>query len=229
MKYQLAALSGLAATVAAQDLYVQAIAKPHKQAHELTYDLSNSILGVLQTALPESLVAEALTNSAAVASEIQSQFAAGETPSWYSALPTDVQGYLVPTDAGGVSSLTAAASSLVSSASIAGGNATSNAITSAPSVTGTGGLPAGSAGTLIQNGTVTSGGNGTSAAGNSSTQLTSRTASGPNSAATSDSTGTSGGSDDSTTTDSEGAAAAPTAFLGMGLAGALGVVGILAL
>jgi hypothetical protein len=53
---------------------------------------SNSIFGVLQTALPSSLVAEALTNSQAVASEISSQFAAGETPTWFSALPTDIQG-----------------------------------------------------------------------------------------------------------------------------------------
>ena len=95
--------------------------------HSLTLIPSNSILGVLQTALPSSLVAEAITNSAAVASEIASQFAAGETPTWFSAHPSDIQGYLAPTDMAGVSSLTAAASSLVTGGVSAVSNATSSA------------------------------------------------------------------------------------------------------
>ncbi|KAF2717553.1 hypothetical protein K431DRAFT_232871, partial [Polychaeton citri CBS 116435] len=55
-----------------------------------------SVISVLRTALPTSLIYEALTNPAAVSSEIASEFAAGQTPSWYSALPSDVQTILQP-------------------------------------------------------------------------------------------------------------------------------------
>ncbi|KAF4556955.1 Hypothetical protein D9617_1g088370 [Elsinoe fawcettii] len=54
-----------------------------------------SVYQVLQTALPSSLVQEALTNSDAVSSQIASQFAAGQTPSWFTALPTDIQSFLI--------------------------------------------------------------------------------------------------------------------------------------
>ena len=40
-----------------------------------------SIFSVLNTAIPSSLVAEALTNSAAVSAELASEFAAGESMS----------------------------------------------------------------------------------------------------------------------------------------------------
>lgn len=58
---------------------------------------SLSVVSVLQTALPSSLLNEALTNSAGVSSQIASQFAAGETPGWFSSLPNEVKTYLVPT------------------------------------------------------------------------------------------------------------------------------------
>ncbi|KAG8625800.1 hypothetical protein KVT40_006201 [Elsinoe batatas] len=54
-----------------------------------------SVYQVLQTALPTSLVQEALTNSDAVSSQIASQFAAGQTPSWFTALPTNIQSFLI--------------------------------------------------------------------------------------------------------------------------------------
>jgi hypothetical protein len=53
-----------------------------------------SVLGVLATALPPSLLAIAVTNAAEVGSIIESEFSAGQTPAWYSALPSDVKSYL---------------------------------------------------------------------------------------------------------------------------------------
>lgn len=203
MKYSIIALPAIAAVASAQDL--------------------NSIFNVLQTALPSSLVAEALTNSAAVSSEIASQFAAGETPSWYSALPTDIQSYFAPTDAAAVSS----ASSVLSSAAA---NLTSNPITSAPTVLGTGTLlPGGVNGT-----SAIAGGNGTAinGSGNNTSLSTSASLSATttsNGGAGETGTGTSeSGSDASSTADSDSGASMVTVY-GMSLAGALGVVGVLAL
>jgi hypothetical protein len=242
MKYQLIALPALAATVAAQDLYVE-ISNQTEFDHKANANRSNSIIQVLQTALPSSLVAEALTNSAAVGSEIASQFAAGETPTWFTALPTDIQGYLVPTDLAGVSSLTAAASSLVSSASSAGftgvGNAsTSTPITTAPGVIGTGTLINNNGTSVVApNGTIIGNNNGT-AAGNSSSSLSSGLSSSASTRSSSNSQTTSGSgsgsnsgsnSGSSSSTASEAGAAMPTAFFGMGLAGAVGMIGVLAL
>ncbi|KJX95410.1 hypothetical protein TI39_contig4114g00015 [Zymoseptoria brevis] len=59
-------------------------------------DQALSVLSVLQTALPTTLVQEFLTNSAAAASQIQSAFNAGDYPAWFTALPSDVQIFLVP-------------------------------------------------------------------------------------------------------------------------------------
>ena len=57
--------------------------------------IQSSVDSVLLTALPPSLLAIAVTNTAAVASIIESAFSAGQTPAWFSALPTDVQNYLL--------------------------------------------------------------------------------------------------------------------------------------
>ena len=54
-----------------------------------------SVLGVLLTALPPSLLSIAATNTDEVISIVASSFSAGETPAWFSALPTDVQSYLL--------------------------------------------------------------------------------------------------------------------------------------
>jgi hypothetical protein len=53
-----------------------------------------SVLGVLATALPPSLLAIGVTNAPEVGSIIASAFSAGQTPAWYSALPSDVKSYL---------------------------------------------------------------------------------------------------------------------------------------
>jgi hypothetical protein len=53
-----------------------------------------SVLAVLATALPSSLIAIGFTNAPEVGSIIESEFSAGQTPAWYSALPSDVKSYL---------------------------------------------------------------------------------------------------------------------------------------
>ena len=53
-----------------------------------------SVLSVLATALPPSLLAIGVTNAAEVGTIIASEFSAGQTPGWYSALPSDVKSYL---------------------------------------------------------------------------------------------------------------------------------------
>jgi uncharacterized membrane protein YgcG len=212
----------------------------HFNDFPLTLIPSNSILGVLQTALPSSLVAEAITNSAAVASEIASQFAAGETPTWYSALPTDIQSYLMPSDAAGVSSLTAAASSLVTGGVSAVTNATSSAssasITTAPGSLGTGSPLLGPNGTVATpNGTLvgpngTTNGNSTNLSSSMSSSSSGSSSSGSGSGSGSNSGSNSGsGSSSESSTGTSDSAAAPTAFYGIGLAGVVGMVGVLAL
>ena len=57
--------------------------------------IQSSVDSVLVTALPPSLLAIAVTNPAEVASIIASSFAAGQTPAWFSALPSGVQSYLL--------------------------------------------------------------------------------------------------------------------------------------
>jgi len=64
---------------------------------------ASASLALLQ-ALPSSLQAVALTNSAAAASEISAEFATG-TPTWFTVLPTDVQTYFL-TAAGSAAPMT---------------------------------------------------------------------------------------------------------------------------
>ncbi|KAF2209681.1 hypothetical protein CERZMDRAFT_86659 [Cercospora zeae-maydis SCOH1-5] len=95
----LAATAALAALTSAQDQNKN----PNKQGEgasgSQTEDAAEliSVVSVLQTALPSSILNEALTNSAGVSSQLASQFHAGETPTWFSDLPNGVKTYLVPT------------------------------------------------------------------------------------------------------------------------------------
>ncbi|KAI5369917.1 hypothetical protein Slin15195_G007950 [Septoria linicola] len=164
-----------------------------------------SVVSVLQTALPSSLIQEALTNSAGVSSELASQFAAGETPSWFTALPSDVQTYLVPTG-GGVPSATAIT--------------TGTSISS--SATGTGGFIPGTNATL---------GNGTSTAlaSRTSSKVQTGLTEGATESETGSSSATSSRTSASSSSTSEAGAGMPTAAVAMGFAGLAGVVGVLAL
>ncbi|KAF2264473.1 hypothetical protein CC78DRAFT_580254 [Lojkania enalia] len=53
-----------------------------------------SVLNVLATALPSSVLSEALADPTSFASAVASSIAAGNTPSWILALPTEVQSLL---------------------------------------------------------------------------------------------------------------------------------------
>ncbi|KAF2843777.1 hypothetical protein M501DRAFT_129046 [Patellaria atrata CBS 101060] len=57
---------------------------------------SVSAASVLLTALPPSMISLAVTNTLALYSELQSQFASGATPTWFQNLPSDIQTFLVP-------------------------------------------------------------------------------------------------------------------------------------
>ncbi|GAB1736913.1 hypothetical protein NU219Hw_g8938t1 [Hortaea werneckii] len=215
MQYKLLTVSALAAS---------AFAVPQaSQTQELV-----SVLQVLQTALPSSLVAEALTNSAAVSSEIASQFSAGETPTWFTALPSDVQTYLVP-----LATNSAAASSALANITAAAPNATLVAPT-----TGMANMTAVSSGmassvgsnstavTSVSRGTLGSS-SATSGSGSSSTSGSdSDSDSGAGGAGSS--SGSSDSSDSSSSSSSAGASM-PTAVMGAGIMGAAGIVGLFAL
>ncbi|KAK0825322.1 hypothetical protein LTR03_017490 [Friedmanniomyces endolithicus] len=106
-----------------------------------------SIYSVLQTALPSSLVAEALTNPSAASSDIAAEFATA-TPSWFTALPTNIQTYLVPLATNGASlsaavgNATAAANSTMSSTMLANGTAPSAGVAGMNSMNSSGGSAA---------------------------------------------------------------------------------------
>lgn len=168
---------------------------------------SLSVVSVLQTALPSSLINEALTNSAGVSSQLASEFAAGETPAWFTALPTAVQTYLIPAFANATGTM-----------STAGTGALMTTTTPAATATATASSVGGSGMT----------GNGTSSAFVSSSDISSSrmstvmTESGKIGASA---TGTRGSSSSS----SEAGAAMPTG-VAMGLAGmAAGIMGVMAL
>jgi len=164
-----------------------------------------SVISVLQTALPQSLYQEALTNSAAVSSQIASQFLAGETPSWYSALPNDIKTIFYPSALPTALPTTGLMNSSASTTMISNG-------TIIPS-NGT---------TTMMNGTAST----TSTRGRTTVTdaMTTLVGSGGSSGGSQTSAGANGGS-----SSSESDNAAPTAFIGMGLAGAVGLVGLLAL
>ncbi|KAF2649919.1 hypothetical protein K491DRAFT_783009 [Lophiostoma macrostomum CBS 122681] len=74
-----------------------------------------SLAEVLATGVPPSILALALTNVPAVSRLLWSEFLDSNTPSWFTALPTDVQGYLSgefgPTTTSSSSASTSSASS----------------------------------------------------------------------------------------------------------------------
>ncbi|KAK1068775.1 hypothetical protein LTR74_005433 [Friedmanniomyces endolithicus] len=179
-----------------------------------------SIYSVLQTALPSSLVAEALTNPSAASSDIAAEFATA-TPSWFTALPTNIQTYLVPLATNGASlsaavgNATAAANSTMSSTMLANGTAPSAGVAGMNSMNSSG-VAGATAGT-------TAGGAGVASIASSMSGSSIAVSSSAAAAASSTGSGSSGASSSSK------AGAVPTAVVGMGLAGMVGMVGLFAL
>ncbi|KAK3068024.1 hypothetical protein LTR53_014726 [Teratosphaeriaceae sp. CCFEE 6253] len=204
MQYTILAVSAFAASVLAQDTTAAAASiNPI------------SLYSVLQTALPSSLVAEALTNSAAASSEIAAQFAAGQTPTWFSALPSDIKTYLVPlaTNPAALSSAAGNVTGAANATGILGGNGTA-----------IGGVAQSSSAALNSSASsvVAVGSSSSAAAG-----MASMTASGAATSASASAASATGASGSSSTASAAGAI--PTAVVGMGLAGVVGFVGLLAL
>lgn len=197
---------------------------------------------MLATALPSSLVAEALTNSAAVSSEIASEFMAGATPSWFAALPSDIQTYLnpvVPTggpSAGSVAASiqTAHFSSLISNASAIAANATTMTSAAGAGITpvanfsaishNTTGLAGLQSSFRSMNSSLSSAASSATAGGaaGSSGRAITTSASGSGSAAAA-------AGSSATASKSSSAGAAVHTAVGLGVAGIAGIVGLLAL
>lgn len=164
-----------------------------------------SVLGVLATALPPSLLAIGVTNAAELGSIIASSFSAGETPGWYSALPTDVKSYLTVLYSE-VASTTAGASSVLAPLTTPLGNTASlSSIQASISA---------SISSSLNTTTISS--------VHSASLKASTTAAG--SAA-----GSAAASSALSSSKSTGGAAYPTAVVGAGVAGAIGLLGMLAL
>jgi len=79
-----------------KSLSLLALAVSGAVAQQLTAtdEVGKSVLLVLATAIPSSELAIAIANPTSFASELASSLNAGETPSWYQALPSDVKSYL---------------------------------------------------------------------------------------------------------------------------------------
>merc|ERR1712036_42467 len=99
-----------------------AVASPVIEERQETIDPLSASLAVFN-ALPTSLRDMALTNPAAVVSAIASDFATG-TPTWFQAIPTDVQSYfLSQADDLGVTSVPSAGASATGAIASATGSA----------------------------------------------------------------------------------------------------------
>lgn len=171
---------------------------------------SLSVVSVLQTALPSSLINEALTNSAGVSSQLASEFAAGETPAWFTALPTAVQTYLIPAFANATGTMSTAGTGALMTTTPA--TATASSVGGGSGTTGNGTSSA-----------FVSSSSSSSSDISSSRTSTVMTESGKIGASA---TGTRGSSSSSS---SEAGAAMPTG-VAMGLAGmAAGIMGVMAL
>ncbi|KAB2101695.1 hypothetical protein AG0111_0g10458 [Alternaria gaisen] len=71
-----------------------ALAMGARAQNAVAPEVQQSVLMVLAQAIPSDSVAYALASSSAFAAEMASSLSAGNTPTWYQALPTDVQSLL---------------------------------------------------------------------------------------------------------------------------------------
>ncbi|KAA6410941.1 MAG: hypothetical protein FRX48_05252 [Lasallia pustulata] len=87
---------------------------------------TSPVLSVLETAAPKSFIGEILSNPS-FASSFEAAFAAGSSPSWFNALPTDVKSYLhtyegFPSLAAGAAALNSGLASVSAEATTGGGS-----------------------------------------------------------------------------------------------------------
>ncbi|WPG99571.1 Hypothetical protein R9X50_00238900 [Acrodontium crateriforme] len=192
MQFKLLSLPVLAATALAQSDFLS----------DIPASVLPSVISVLETALPSSLVLEALTNQAAAASDIAAEFETG-VPAWYSNLPSGVKSYL-PIETASVS---------LTSAHLPTANATAIFTNSTSSVSG---YPTNSANSTLHT---------TSKVILTSVITTSSTSSESSSASSSAASSAAA----SSSTSGNGASMPTAAVFGMGAAGIAGLMGVLAL
>ena len=176
-----------------------------------------SALLALATALPPSVLAQAATNQAGFASEIASSLAAGSTPEWYQALPTDVKSalasiYPVQTPAQTTPAETSSPSPSSSPSSSSTEEVTVTEVSTSAEATIT---------EVSTSVVVVPSGTGASGIGNNGTAVTSINK------PTLSSSGAETGSPQPT--EQPGAASIPSAAIGAGIAGAIAFIGMLAL
>jgi hypothetical protein len=189
MQYKALSLVALAAGVSAQAIIP-------------TDSVGASVINVLATAIPPESISLAVNNPASFSALLASSLAAGKTPAWYVALPSDVKSYLpllYPAS-------TTAEATLSPTPSASASEIETPSITPTPS-----GRPS-------FTGTV---GTGSTTLGNSTI--------GSVSSATLGSTGGANSEVPTGSAVSTGGASYPTAVFGAGVAGALGFLGMLAL
>ncbi|KAL8936012.1 MAG: hypothetical protein Q9216_005152 [Gyalolechia sp. 2 TL-2023] len=117
-----------------------------------SYLPTSSVLSVLQTAAPPEFLSN-VVNDPAYAASFQSAFAAGSSPSWFLALPTDVKDYLhTYSNYGGV------ATAVDELGSVAGGPLTSSGSEETTTSGGSGGMTTSTSDETSQTSSATSGG-----------------------------------------------------------------------
>ena len=206
-----------------------ALLSPYPLATQLVQYLPPSpVLSVLETAVPAGFVSS-VVHDPSFAASFEQAFASGSPPSWFTALPSDVQGYLHTWQVGGLASevgsveagLGAATGSLPHS--IIGANATSGSARFGPLVTGASGsgsesgmvtAPSTTGGVTSASGTVLSGTN-TPASSSVAAQSAAAASSGASTAAAPSS--------------SNAGAPHQTGLLATGMAAAVGAVFVIAL
>ncbi|KAF2770963.1 hypothetical protein EJ03DRAFT_326032 [Teratosphaeria nubilosa] len=155
MQYKLLATIAFAATAFAQTTSVD-------------YSSSVSVLSVLETALPSSLIAEAVTNSAAVSSQIASEFAEGSTPGWFQSLPPDVKTYLVPVSSTATATAASSGTAAATGASYGSGISTGSSGIMGGNTTAATAVTTGSLSSSSSSASTSSGSSAASATGSSS-------------------------------------------------------------
>lgn len=157
------------------------------------------MLSVLETAAPSSFISN-IINDPAYASSFESAFSAGSSPSWFTALPTDVKSYLhTYTGFVGIASAAAGIQSDAANATTAAGNDTASSTGAAH------------------------------ASGASMTTSTSGASSGSGMMSTTSSSGnpaSTGSSSASAAKATTGGATRPTGVIAAGFVGAAGVLGL---
>ncbi|KAF2094492.1 hypothetical protein NA57DRAFT_60533 [Rhizodiscina lignyota] len=121
-----------------------AIATPEVEKRQDSSVNTASIYGVLITALPSSLLAEA-TNTAKLSSDIANQFKT-TTPGWFQSLPSDVQSYLIDQGESTMSVMSTAGTAGASSGVSASKNASTIATPTLSASSGSGSSSGGSSG-----------------------------------------------------------------------------------